>query len=137
MELVRGFFSGALLLHVLTVAAPLATLIVAGGIASWRSSLLLLALGLGATAATLELSSSVATSSMTRIEVGAPLPFARLPGGVDGVDRLAGITLLPANLLGDAIFWCSAAIVVGTLLRVAARGAVKSLGPITRRPQSA
>ncbi len=117
MELLRGHFTGTFLLHFLTVAAPLATLIIVSGFVSGKAALRLLLLGVVATAATLALSSVVSTASYAQIEYGAPLPFARAALDEAAAQRIAAPTLLPANLLGDLAFWCSTTVVVGSLLR--------------------
>lgn len=125
-----------MLLHFLTVLAPLATIIIVSGAISWKTSLKLVLFGLLAAAATFQLDSVVAASGSAHVEYGAPLPYARAAWDLALSQRKGDPTPLPANLIGDVVFWCSSTVVIGTLLRwVALRlvgGATRD--GVTRRP---
>ena len=116
VELLRAHFSGAYLLHYLTVAAPLATIIIASGALGWKRALQLILLGVVITGATFGLTSVVSTASYSTIEYGAPMAYARAAWDAGAGQRLDIPTLVRANLIGDLAFWCSTTVVFGSIL---------------------
>lgn len=116
MELVRAHFSGAYLLHYLTVAAPLATLVIGSGALGWKRAMQLILLGVGLTAASFGLASVVSTASHSTIEYGAPLAYARAGWDAAAGQRLDVPAIVQANLIGDLAFWCSTTVVFGSIL---------------------
>ena len=131
MELVRQTFDGALVLHLVSVCAPLATLLVAAGLTGLRATLQFLLLGIGLTAATVYYETIGRTGAGARVEYGAPLPFARAPYDVEAGKWLADPTILSVNLAGDVVLWCSVTIILGTVLKLVA---VRLLAEARRRP---
>lgn len=131
MEVVRQTFDGALVLHLVSVCAPLATLLVAAGLTGLRATLQLFLLGTGLTAATVYYETIGRTGAGARIEYGAPLPFARAPYEIETGQWLADPTILSVNLVGDLVLWCSLTIIVGTVLKLVV---VRLLAEARRRP---
>lgn len=111
---------GIHMLHWLTVAVPLATLVVVTGMLRPTKAARLLLVGIATTLATVAVTSVAAGASTMRM--GAPLAFAR--AGLDplGADASPVITLLRACLVADLLFWCSSAILLGALIQSLARG---------------
>jgi hypothetical protein len=106
-------------LHWLTAAVPLATLLVVSGTVRSKTAARLLLIGVAMTLATSLLASVAPTSSHVRY--GGPLPFARI-----GLDPLTGelratITVLRACFVADLLFWCSNAVLLGSLIQYLAR----------------
>lgn len=108
------------MLHWLTVAMPLATLLVVSGVVGPRKAARLLLAGVAMTLGTLVLSST--DVGLTHVRYGAPLPMARA-----GLDPLTGdpstaITVLRACVVADVLFWCSGALILGALEQTLMRG---------------
>lgn len=121
MGILHDAVQGMHLLHWLTAAVPLATLLVVSGTLHTKKAARLLLLGVAMTWATTMLASIAPGSSHVRY--GAPLPFARA-----GLDPLTGelrttITVLRACLVGDLLFWCSSALLLGAVIQSLARPA--------------
>ena len=120
MGYIHEVVQGIHLLHWLTVAVPLATLVVVSGVLRPRQAARLLLVGVVATFATVLLTSVAPGSSHVRH--GAPLAFARA-----GLDPLTGdpspaLTILRACFVADLAFWCSSAVLLGALIRLRIRG---------------
>jgi hypothetical protein len=121
MQILHDAVQGIHLLHWLTVAVPLATLVVVSGVLRTKKTARLLLLGVMMTLVTAGLASTAPGASHMRY--GAPLPFARA-----GLDPLTGelrtaITVLRACFVADLLFWCSSAVLLGALIqRLAQRG---------------
>lgn len=118
-EGVHDAVQGVHMLHWLTAAVPLATLLVVTGIVSPTKAARLMLVGVATTFATLLLA-SVAPAS-THVRYGAPLAFARA-----GLDPLTGdpsttLTVLRACFVADLLFWCSGALLLGALIQRLAR----------------
>ncbi|MEM6992163.1 MAG: hypothetical protein AAF721_16755 [Myxococcota bacterium] len=117
MELLRGHLTGTHLLHMLTVLAPMATVIIVSGMISAKTAMKLLGLGVLLTLGTVGLATVATSTSVPHLEVGAPLPLARAALEAKLFDRILTATLLPANLLGDLVFWCSTSVIIGSVIR--------------------
>lgn len=117
---VHDAVQGVHMLHWLTAAVPLCTLLVVTGIVSPKKAARLMLVGVATTLATV-LVASVAPG-FTHVRYGAPLAFARA-----GLDPLTGdpstLTLLRACFVADLLFWCSGALLVGALVQRVARRA--------------
>ena len=127
MQLIHETLTGSHLLHWLTVAVPVATLIVVSGVVSTRKAARLLLLGVVMTLGTAFLASTA--PHLSHVRYGAPLAMARA-----GIDPLTGelrtsITMLRACFVADLLFWCSSAVLLGALIQ----SAVRQLRPRPRR----
>ncbi|MCA9655379.1 MAG: hypothetical protein H6712_23670 [Myxococcales bacterium] len=119
MELLHDSIRGIHMLHWLTAAVPLATLVVVSGMVPSRRAAHLLLLGVAATMATAVLGS--AAPELAQLRYGAPLPMAQV-----GVDPLTGelrgsITVLRACFVANLLFWCSGTVLAGAFIRGLAR----------------
>lgn len=110
---------GIHLLHWLTVAAPLATLVVVSGMLHPTKAARLLLVGVATTFATGMLDSVAPGSSHVRY--GAPLPFVR--AGLDPLtsDPSTALTILRTCFVADLVFWCSSTVLLGVLIQTLAR----------------
>jgi hypothetical protein len=134
MRLLHDSLQGIHLLHWLTATVPLATLLVVSGTLRTKKAARLLLIGVAMTLVTAMLASIAPTSSHVRY--GAPLPFARA-----GLDPLTGelrttITVLRACFVADLLFWCSNAVVLGSLIQHVARRTRARLARRRPRPRS-
>ncbi len=121
MRLIHDAVQGIHLLHWLTLAVPLATLLVVCGTLGTKRAARLLLIGVATTLATAGLTSMDPTASHMRY--GAPLSFARV-----GLDPLTGelgrtLSVLRACFVADLLFWCSSALLLGALIRALTRRA--------------
>lgn len=119
MDLVHDAVQGIHMLHWLTAAVPLATLVVVSGVLDSKKAARLLLVGIATTLASALLVSVAPGSSHVRY--GAPLAFARA-----GLDPLTGdpsttLTLLRACFVADLAFWCSSAVLLGAIIAGLAR----------------
>lgn len=134
MDLVHDVVQGIHMLHWLTVAVPLATLVVVSGMLGSKKAARLLLVGIVATLASVLLTSVAPGSSHVRH--GAPLAFARA-----GLDPLTGdprttLTILRACFVADLAFWCSGAVLLGALIQpqiLQIRGLVARVRPARPR----
>ncbi|MCA9707352.1 MAG: hypothetical protein KDK70_15975 [Myxococcales bacterium] len=119
MQLVHETLTGTHLLHWLTVAMPIATLLVVSGSVHSRLAARLLLLGVVVTLATAGLAS--VGPGLSQVRYGAPLPMARM--GLDPVtgDASTSITVLRTCFVANLLFWCSSAVLLGALTRSLAR----------------
>jgi len=118
MQLIHQTLTGGHLLHWLTFAVPAATLLVVGGLVPSKTAARLLLVGVAMTLATAVVSSTA--PDLFQVRYGAPLAMARA-----GLDPLTGqprtaITLLRACVVGNLLFWCSSAVLLGALTRAVA-----------------
>lgn len=132
MDLVHDAVQGIHMLHWLTAAVPLATLVVVSGVLGSKKAARLLLVGIATTLASTLLVSVAPGSSHVRY--GAPLAFARA-----GLDPLTGdpsttLTVLRACFIADLAFWCSSAVLLGAVIQGLARRARASRAWPTRRP---
>lgn len=113
MELLHDAVRGIHLLHWLTVAVPLATLVVVSGAVRPRLTGRLLLLGVAVTLAT-GLLGSIAPETH-QIRYGAPLPM--LTAGLDAStgEARTPLTILRACFVADVLFWCSLALLLGAV----------------------
>jgi len=110
---------GIHLLHWLTIAAPLATVVVVSGMLRPTKAARLLLVGVVATFATAIVTTVAPNSSHVRH--GAPLAFLRM-----GLDPLTGepstaLTVSRMCFIADLAFWCSSAVLLGVLIQILAR----------------
>lgn len=119
MQLLHETLCGTHLLHWLTGAVPVATLLVVSGVVHRKIAARLLLLGVAMTMATALLASTA--PGLSQMRYGAPLPMAR--AGLDPVtgDLRTSITLLRACFVANLLFWCSGAVLLGALVRSVAR----------------
>ncbi|MCX4247859.1 hypothetical protein [Paraliomyxa miuraensis] len=115
MHVLHDTLQGIHLLHWLTGAVPVATLLVVSGWVSAKKAAHLLLLGVALTLLTTALSS--VDPELSHVRYGAPLPLARA-----GFDSLSGdlrtsITVLRACFVADLLFWCSGAVLVGAVVQ--------------------
>lgn len=107
------------MLHWLTAAVPVATLIVVSGLVSSKKAARLLLIGIAATFATAVLCSQA--PQLAQVRYGAPLAMAQA-----GIDPLTGelrssITVLRACFVANLLFWCSSAVLLGAVIQTLAR----------------
>jgi hypothetical protein len=131
MGLVHDAVRGIHMLHWLTVAVPLATLVVVSGTLGPRKAARLLLVGIATTFATALLVSVAPGSSHVRY--GAPMAFVRA-----GLDPLSGepstaLTVLRACFVADLAFWCSSAVLLGAVIQGLARRVRASRRPAAQR----
>jgi hypothetical protein len=119
MPTIHDAVQGVHMLHWLTAAVPLATLLVVTGIVSPTKAARLMLVGVATTLATILLA-SVAPAS-THVRYGAPLAFAR--AGLDPLtgDPTTALTVLRACFVADLLFWCSGALLLGAVIQRLAR----------------
>jgi hypothetical protein len=130
MSFVHDAVQGIHMLHWLTFAVPLATLVVVSGILHPSKAARLLLVGVATTIASSFLVSMAPGCSHVRY--GAPLAFARI-----GLDPLTGdpttaLTVLRACFVADLAFWCSSAVLLGAVFQSLARRARASRSPRRR-----
>lgn len=132
MDLVHDAVQGIHMLHWLTAAVPLATLVVVSGVLGSKKAARLLLVGIATTLASTLLVSVAPGSSHVRY--GAPLAFAR--AGLDPItgDPSTTLTVLRACFVADLAFWCSSAVLLGALIAGLTRRARASRAWPTRRP---
>jgi hypothetical protein len=111
------------MLHWLTLAVPLATLVVVSGMLGPKKAARLLLVGVATTLATVLLVSVAPGSSHVRY--GAPLAFVRA-----GLDPLTGdpstaLKILRACFVADLAFWCSGAVLLGVLIQTQGLGSAR------------
>ena len=119
MQLIHETLTGSHLLHWLTAAVPVATLLVVSGMVSSKKAARLLLLGIVMTLGTLLLASVAPT--LSHVRYGAPLAMARA-----GLDPLSGemrtsVTVLRACFVANLLFWCSSAVLLGALIQSVTR----------------
>lgn len=119
MHLVHGALQGIHMLHWLTVAVPLATLLAVSGIVRPKKTARLLLVGVAMTLATAALTSIDPEHALIRY--GAPLPMVR--AGFDPLtgELRTGFTLLRACFVANLLFWSSGALLLGALIQTLAR----------------
>lgn len=115
MQFIHETVCGTHLLHWLTGAVPMATLLVVSGVLRSKIAARLLLLGVAMTMATALLASTA--PALSQVRYGAPLPMARI-----GLDPLTGevrtsITVLRACFVANLLFWCSSAVLLGALIQ--------------------
>lgn len=117
MEFIHETITGTHLLHWLTVAVPVATLVVVSGVVHRRTAARLLLIGVAMTLAT----AALASTALSQVRYGAPLPLARV--GLDplGGDMQTSVTLLRACFVANLLFWCSTAVLLGGFIQALAR----------------
>ena len=116
MEFIHETITGTHLLHWLTVAVPVATLVVVSGVVHRRTAARLLLVGVAMTLAT----AALASTALTQVRYGAPLPLARV--GLDPLGEMqTSITLLRACFVANLLFWCSSAVLLGGFIQALAR----------------
>lgn len=118
MQLIHETLGGTHLLHWLSGAVPLATLVVVSGVLRGKVAARLLLVGVAMTMATTALTSTA--PELLQLRYGAPLPMARA-----GLDPLTGdvstsITVLRACFVANLLFWCSGAVLLGALVQAIA-----------------
>ncbi len=121
MEWLHDTVTGTHVLHWLSVAGPLATLLIVSGALRSRTAARLLLIGVAMTVATGFVYSTAPELSQARY--GAPLPVARA-----GVDLASGelrtaVTVLRTCFVANLLFWCSTAVLLGALIQSTARRA--------------
>ena len=119
MQLLHDALQGIHMLHWLTGAVPVATLLVVSGWVGAKKVAHLLLLGVAVTLLTIALSS--VDPELSHVRYGAPLPLAR--GGLDPTsgDLRTSITVLRACFVADLMFWCSGAVLVGAVVQGSSR----------------
>ncbi len=115
MELLHDSIRGAHLLHWLTFAVPLSTLVVVGGMLRVSKASKLLLLGVVATFATLLLHSNA--PQLHQVRYGAPLPIARAGIDITTGELLTSLTVLRTSFVADLLFWCSSAVLLGLFIQ--------------------
>lgn len=115
MELLHESIRGIHMLHWLTVAVPLATLVVVTGLVRSRKAARLLLLGVAMTFAAAALASEA--PELSQVRYGAPLAMAHA-----GIDPASGelhtsLTVLRACFVANLLFWCSASVLLGFVIQ--------------------
>ena len=119
MDLVHTTIRGAHLLHWLTFAMPVATLlVVSGAVRSARAAKLIL-LGIAVTFATLLLSSYA--PELHQVRYGAPMPIVRTAYDIVGDGQRTSLTILRAGFVANLLFWCSSSVLLGACIQTLAR----------------
>ncbi len=111
--------TGTHLLHWLSGAVPLATLLIVAGALDTRKAARLLLVGVAMTLLTVLVQSTAA--SPMQVRYGAPLPMARASVDIMTGEFRSSIMVLRACFVANLLFWCSTSVLLGAMIQALVR----------------